>query len=99
MATILHQPEAESSTSVGGGLLQSKTQLLPTDVRIDEAKWEDLEKVIISDDLEKFFQVGAQLLPQEKEELVEFLRRNIDVFASDAYEAPRVDPNFIIPKK
>ena len=33
--------------------------------------------------------------PQEKEELVEFLRRNVDVFAWDAYEAPRVDPNFI----
>ncbi|XP_030924869.1 uncharacterized protein LOC115951879 [Quercus lobata] len=39
--------------------------------------------------------VGAQLPPQEKEELLEFLRRNIDVFAWDAYEAPGVDPNFI----
>ena len=81
MATILHQPEDESLTSVVGGLLQSKTHVLPTDVQIDEAKWEDLEKVIIGDDPEKFFQVGAQLLPQEKEELVEFLRRNVDVFA------------------
>ena len=99
MATILHQLEAESLTSVVGGLLQSKTHVLPTDVQIDEAKWEDLEKVIIGDDPEKFFQVGAQLLPQEKEELVEFLRRNVDVFAWDAYEAPGVDPNFIIPKK
>ena len=31
----------------------------------------------------------------EKEQLVEFLRKNIDMFAWDAYEAPGVDPNFI----
>ena len=33
--------------------------------------------------------------PQEKEELIGFLRRNIDVFAWSAYKAPGVDPNFI----
>ena len=33
--------------------------------------------------------------PQEKEELVEFLKRNVDVFAWNAYEAPGVDPSFI----
>ena len=27
--------------------------------------------------------------------MVEFLRKNVDVFAWDAYETPRVDPNFI----
>ena len=32
---------------------------------------------------------------QEKEKLIEFLRRNIDVFAWSAYEAPRVNPNCI----
>ena len=42
-----------------------------------------------------FFQVGAQLLPQEKEEPVEFLKRNIDVFAWNAYEALGVDSSFI----
>ena len=31
----------------------------------------------------------------EKEQLVEFLRKNVDVFAWDAYKAPGVDPNFI----
>ena len=51
-------------------------------------KCEDLDNVIIRDDLEKFFQVGAWLPLQEKEELVELLRRNVDVFAWDAYEAP-----------
>ena len=59
------------------------------------AKCEDLEKITVGDNLKKFFQVRAQLPPQEKEELVEFLRRNLDVFAWSAYEAPRVDPSFI----
>ena len=61
----------------------------------DEMKCEDLVKVTIGDDSEKFFQVGSQLPQQEREELVEFLKRNIDVFAWNAYEAPRVDPDFI----
>ena len=69
--------------------------MLPIDIRIDEAKCEDLEKVIIGDDSKKIFQVRAQLSPQEKEKLVEFLKRNVDVFAWDAYEASGVDPNFI----
>ena len=47
------------------------------------------------DDPEKFFQVWAQLPLQEKEELLAFLRRNIDVFAWSAYKAPEVDPSFI----
>ena len=32
---------------------------------------------------------------QEKGELIGFLRRNVDVFAWDAYDAPGVDPNLI----
>ena len=31
-------------------------------------------------DPKKFFQVGAQLPPREKEKLITFLRENIDVF-------------------
>ena len=42
---------------------------------------EGLERVIIGDDPERFFQVGARLPLQEKEEFVELLRRNVDVFA------------------
>ena len=56
---------------------------------------EDLEKVIIGDDLERFFQVGAWLPLQEKEELVELLRKNLDVFAWDTYEIPGLNPEFI----
>ena len=58
-------------------------------------KCEDLEKVVVGDDSEKFFQIGAQTLLLEKKQLVDLLRRNVDVFVWNAYEAPRVDPNFI----
>ena len=61
----------------------------------EEAKCEDLERVVIDDDPKKLFQVGAQLPPHEREELIEFLWKNIDVFAWNTYEAPRVDPSFI----
>ena len=64
------------------------------DAVLERAKYENLEKIVIDDDSEKFFQ-GVQLPPREKEELIMFLKRNIDVFAWSAYEAPRVDPNFI----
>ena len=63
---------------------------------VDEGvRCEELEKVIIDADVEKYFQVGVQLPPQEKEELLAFFRKNIDVFAWNAYETSGVDPNFI----
>ena len=34
---------------------------------------------------------------QEKEELVEFLKRNIDVFAWDSCDAPGIDPSLYLP--
>ena len=43
--------------------------------------------MVIGDDPERFFQIGTQIPILEKEELVDLLRRNIDVFAWDAYEA------------
>ena len=58
-------------------------------------KCEDLDKVIIGDDSERFFKVGTQLPLSEREQLVMLLRRNIDVFAWDAYEALGLDPKFI----
>ena len=33
--------------------------------------------------------------PREKEELIVFLKKNIDVFTRSDYKALRVDPNFI----
>ena len=61
----------------------------------EKAKCEDLEKVTIGDDQEKFFQVESQLPPQERQELIEFLRKNVDLFTWSAYEAPGLDPSFI----
>ena len=54
-----------------------------------------MERVIIDTDPEKFFQVGVQLSPHEKQALIEFLRKNVDVFAWDTCEAPGIDPDFI----
>ena len=69
--------------------------MLPVGGTSDEVKCEDLVKIIIGDDPEKFFQVGSQLPQQEREELIEFLKQNIDVFAWTTYEALRVDLEFI----
>ena len=55
--------------------------------------------MIISDDPERFFLVGSELPPQEKEELIGFLRKNVDVFAWDAYDAPGIDIFFKKKKK
>ena len=55
--------------------------MTPIDGSSDEGKCEDLVKITIGDDPEKFFQVESQLPQQERDELVEFLKRNIDVFA------------------
>jgi len=55
--------------------------MLSMDVESGGAKCEELEKIVIDDDSEIFFQVGAQLPVREKEELIVFLKKNIDVFA------------------
>ena len=61
----------------------------------EEVKCESLERVIVDNDPEKFFQVGSKLPLREKEELIGFLRENVDVFAWDAYDAPGVNLSFI----
>ena len=65
------------------------------DAMSGEAKCERLEEIAIDGDSKKFFQVGAQLPPREKEKFIAFLRENVDVFAWNAYETPGVDPDFI----
>ena len=47
--------------------------------------------MIIELDWEKYFQMGSQLPPLEKAKLVKFLKANIDVFAWNAYDVPRID--------
>ena len=56
---------------------------------------EKLKKVTIDTDVDKYFQIGVQLPPREKEELVAFLKKNVDMFTWSTYEALGVDPNFI----
>ena len=92
VAAIQHKPEAEPSVCGEKWLQQLKSSTSPIDKSAEDAKCEYLVKVVIGDDLEKFFQLGSQLPHQEREELLEFLKQNIDVFAWNAYEAPRVDP-------
>ena len=69
--------------------------MLSIDRPAEEAKCDDLVKITIGDDPEKFFQIGSQLPQQEREELIEFLKQNIDIFACNTYEAPGVYPKFI----
>ena len=61
----------------------------------EEASYEDLERITIDTDPEKFFQVGAQLPAYEKQALINFLWDNVNVFAWDACEVPGIDPDFI----
>ena len=68
---------------------------MPPNTTAKEVKCEDLEEVVIGDDSEKFFRVGAWLPLREKEKLIEFLKRNIDVFAWDACDAPGINLAFI----
>ena len=53
---------------------------MPPNAAAEEAKCEDLDRIVIGDDPEKFFQIGARLPPQENEELMALLKANIDVF-------------------
>ena len=95
VATIRHKPEAEPMTHKEKELQQLKPPVESINGPAEEAKCEDLVKITIGDDPEKFFQVGSQLPQQEREELIDFLKQNIDVFAWNTYEAPRVDLEFI----
>ena len=95
VAAIQHKPEAKSSAHGEKDLQQLKSQALSIDKPAEDAKCEDLVKVIIGDNPENFFQIGSQLPHQKREELIEFLKQNIDVFAWNAYEAPGVDQEFI----
>ena len=61
--------------------------MLCTEAMAGGAKCEQLERIVIGHGDEKFFQVGVQLPLRENEELIDFLRKNINVFAWSAYEA------------
>ena len=56
---------------------------------------DELERVVIGQDKERYFQVGSQLPSSEKAAFVKFLEDNIDVFAWSTYDVPRIDLEFI----
>ena len=56
---------------------------------------EELEKVVIEEDEERYFQVETLLPSEDKRQLVDFLKKILDIFAWSVYEAPGVDPEFI----
>ena len=95
IAAIRYKPEAELLAHEEKDLQQLKPSMLSIEKLAKEAECEDLVKVTIGDDPEKFFQIKSQLPQHEREELVEFLKQNIDVFAWNTYEASGVDPEFI----
>ena len=51
--------------------------------------------MMIKSDGDRCFRVGAQLPYVEKEELIGFLKDNMDVFAWSANEVPMINPDFI----
>lgn len=95
VVTIRHQ----SLNKVFPTLEETSQQLIKSEsMRETEQRGllcEEQEKVIIGIGEDKYFQVGTQLPLAKKEELLGFLRKNIDIFACSAYEAPEVDPDFI----
>ncbi|XP_075663287.1 uncharacterized protein LOC142632848 [Castanea sativa] len=69
--------------------------LMSASVNGDGGSAEELDKIFIGEDIEKYFQVGSQLPVPEREELVKFLQDNIDVFAWVTHDVPGIDPEFI----
>ena len=59
---------------------------------------EELVKVKILSDTNKYFQVGASMSSEERVQILLFLVQNIDVFAWNPYEVPGVNPEFIVHK-
>jgi len=59
---------------------------------------EELVKVKILLDPNKYFQVGASMNNEERVQVLLFLIQNMDVFTWNPYKVPRVDPGFIVHK-
>ena len=95
IAAIQHKPGVDILAITENDLMQLETLISLFSGPANELKCEDLERVVIGDDPERFLQIGAQIPLLEKEQLVDLLRRNVDVFAWYAYEALGLDPKFI----
>ena len=53
---------------------------------------ENLSKVPLDKDDDKYFRPGASLSPEQRNELVSLLREYADVFAWSKYEMPGIPP-------
>ena len=72
IAAIQHKPEVDISAITKNDLMQLETLISLFNGPVDKVKCEDLERVVIGDDSERFFQIGAQIPLLEKEQLVVF---------------------------
>ena len=61
VAAIRHRLEIELMTQREKELYQLKPPMLSIDRPVEEVKCEDLVKITVGDDPEKFFQIGSQL--------------------------------------
>ena len=95
MAAISHQSDYRDSLDLEEVPYQLTTMESEDLHRVKERglQCEEVEKVIIGSDEDRFFKLRPNY-PLLKEELLRFLRENIDVFAWSAYEAPGVNLNF-----
>ena len=59
---------------------------------------EELIKVKILPDTNKYFQVGASMKDEDRVQVLLFLTQKIDVFTWSPYEVPEIDPEFIVHK-
>lgn len=75
--------------------VQDKPVLEDVGAPAEQKSIEDLVKVPITEDGSRFFTLGSSLTDAESEELVQFLKDNIEVFAWTPYEVPGIDPKFI----
>jgi len=59
---------------------------------------EELVRVKILPDIDRYFQVGVNMKDEDRVEMLLFLIHNVDVFAWSPYEVAGVDPEFIVHK-
>ncbi|KAG5541026.1 hypothetical protein RHGRI_021048 [Rhododendron griersonianum] len=69
----------------------------PEEVGRPASDWavEDLVQVPINEDGTRFFLVGSELDEIERDQLIQFLKENIEVFAWTPYEMPGMSPDVI----
>ena len=59
---------------------------------------EQLIRIKILPNVDRYFQVRASMTNEDKVEMLLFLMRNVDMFAWSMYKVPGVDPEFIVHK-